>query len=876
MLTLVLTLACTKSRPSTDDSGAGDSADPIVDADGDGFSVDEDCDDDDPAVNPDAAETCNDLDDNCDGSVDEGVLTWFYVDADGDGFGSTDKIEACETGDGVVEDSSDCNDDDASINTDATEVCDGVDNDCDSLTDSDDDSVDLSTVTTWYTDSDGDGFGDATDSTDACDPPSGTVENAEDCDDALAEVNPDADELCNELDDDCDGDTDEDDALDAVTWYADSDSDGYGDADSSWVKCEAPPETVEDDTDCDDTDDTVFPGADEVCDGVDNDCEGDIDEDAIDATTWYLDDDGDGYGDASTSQSDCDQPSDHVSDATDCDDTDADTHPGADEYCDGHDDDCDGDTDEDDAIDATLYYQDNDGDSYGTGTTTKSCSLPSGYATVDGDCDDSDADVNPGETEICDGSDNDCDSSTSEDDMATWIGSGGSVDFSSSVTGTSSSPASTTLSSTGDLVFCDGTFYVNLDIEADVDVYSQNADRTTTILDGAGSGTVIDIDGGYDVTLSDLTIQNGYADRSDFLSGSYTGGGGVGCTGDGSNTVTGTDLFLDDNYGQLGGNLSFEDCSLDFTDVEITGGSGSYGGAGFLNGADFVFDGANVHDNTGSSYGTFWFYDYAYGEILDSALSDNSDTSYGTIRVYNSDLYVDGSSFTDNSTTGSSGEVFNCTDSVSTLEVVDSDLGTLSGGDDNSGDVDISWYYDDYEAGDGVSLSCDYSNGCGTDATTTFGSTSSSTTYYGYGNIFLATDDGSLEDFSAYLRDTSSCDPTFYVLANTAMSSSGWTVEWVGSSVSVGSTAAYYDSGTVNIAIESGRYYALLPATTCSSGLYFYYNISSGSTDPDWGTSQGYVYATSALSGAVGDTVSVYASSSYGSIFAHQVSYTTY
>ncbi len=86
--------------------------------------------------------------------------------------------------------------------------------------------------------------------------------------------------------------------------------------------------------------------------------------------TRYADTDADGYGDPNSSTSDCNQPSGYVSDKTDCDDTDADAWPGADEYCDGHDDDCDGDTDEDDAVDASAWCYDFDGDGYGDANTT--------------------------------------------------------------------------------------------------------------------------------------------------------------------------------------------------------------------------------------------------------------------------------------------------------------------------------------------------------------------------------------------------------------------------------------------------------------------------------------------------------------------------
>jgi hypothetical protein len=125
----------------------------------------------------------------------------------------------------------------------------------------------------------------------ACVQPSGTATDATDCDDAAAAVNPGATEVCNGIDDDCDALVDDaDSSVDTATgstWYADSDSDGYGDAGAGNAACVQPSGTVSDDQDCDDTDATVNPAAAEVCNGSDDDCDG--------ATSW-LEDDGDADG----------------------------------------------------------------------------------------------------------------------------------------------------------------------------------------------------------------------------------------------------------------------------------------------------------------------------------------------------------------------------------------------------------------------------------------------------------------------------------------------------------------------------------------------------------------------------------------------------
>ncbi len=132
--------------------------------------------------------------------------------------------------------------------------------------DDEDDSLDTGTASTWYQDRDADGYGDAVRSSDACIAPSGYTDSDTDCDDADASVNPGAAEVCDEVDNDCDGDTDEDDALDAASWYTDADIDGYGDYFGEPIlACDAPSGAVADNTDCDDSDASVNPGVADYC-----------------------------------------------------------------------------------------------------------------------------------------------------------------------------------------------------------------------------------------------------------------------------------------------------------------------------------------------------------------------------------------------------------------------------------------------------------------------------------------------------------------------------------------------------------------------------------------------------------------------------------
>ncbi|NQV90799.1 hypothetical protein HQ487_05360 [Candidatus Uhrbacteria bacterium] len=384
----------------------------VDDADGDGYSVDDDCDDTDPTIFPGAEEICNEIDDNCDGQVDEGVTTTWYADLDGDGYGTMDMVlEACESSSLFVDNTDDCDDTDADVYPGAVEVCNDLDDDCDG-------DVDEGVTTTWYADQDSDGYGGSAIEAEGCEALVGFVDNTDDCDDTDPSVNPGVAEVCgNGIDDNCD--SSDDDATGSV-WYRDGDGDGYG-AYATQIACTQPSGYVLSSTDCDDTDAQVNPGATEVCDGADNDCDGSTDPDtSADASTWYIDADGDGYGYRNQDRVSCTQPSGYVTSRIDCDDGDADVYPGAPEYCNGYDDDCDAFTDED-AVDGSLWYRDSDADGYGDANNTQmACTRPSGYQSFDSDCDDTDSAVHPMATERCNGYDDNCNGQIDEGTTSTW------------------------------------------------------------------------------------------------------------------------------------------------------------------------------------------------------------------------------------------------------------------------------------------------------------------------------------------------------------------------------------------------------------------------------------------------------------------------
>ncbi len=398
--------------PDADKDGWGDPAGASFQScffSADGFVANSsDCNDADKTINPLVPEVCDGIDNNCVSGTDEGLTTRYYPDNDGDGYGNEAFVDACvDPGAPYVTLTGDCQDLQPAAFPNNPEICDGIDNDCANGAD------DGFPSATYYRDLDLDGHGDPDAALAACDgAPAGYVAINDDCDDAEPLAWTGNPEVCDGADNDCNGNVDGPDALDALTVWPDTDGDGRGDASKPALTCDPAPDTALNADDCDDTDILAWTGNPEVCDGSDNDCDGETDgADADDATTTFADRDEDGHGDPTAPTTDCVAPNGNVATNDDCDDDEPLAWTGNTEVCDGADNDCSGNADGADAEGAATWYADDDRDGFGDDLSPiVACDLPDGAVANDGDCDDGRNEINPDAESYPDnGVDEDCD-----------------------------------------------------------------------------------------------------------------------------------------------------------------------------------------------------------------------------------------------------------------------------------------------------------------------------------------------------------------------------------------------------------------------------------------------------------------------------------
>jgi hypothetical protein len=342
------------------------------DPDGDGFDECSDCDQTDATINPGADEICDGRDNDCNGEIDEDLSApqaSLHVGV------CRDAVKICDGTNGWIEPDYTAIDGYESSET----TCDGLDNDCDG-------TQDEGMLTSYYPDSDGDSYGRDADVVDACSKPAGYTTLRGDCDDTDATIKPGATEVCDAVDNDCDGSINE-----GLLHEGPLNPKQDGICSGSQQSCNAT--TTDWYVDYSGGILIEYEGdSEESCDLLDNDCDGTIDEDV--KTSYYYDGDRDGIGRQSASYKDCSPMGFY--DATeygDCDDSVASCTT-----------DC-----------TTQLYNDSDGDGFGTTAVThRACDAPASYINVTGDCNDNEVSINPNASETCDGLDNDCSGSVDD------------------------------------------------------------------------------------------------------------------------------------------------------------------------------------------------------------------------------------------------------------------------------------------------------------------------------------------------------------------------------------------------------------------------------------------------------------------------------
>jgi hypothetical protein len=533
----------------------------------------------------------------------------------------------------------------------------------------------------------------------------------EDCNDKDPSIHPDALEMCDEgmVDENCNGEANEDSAFDAPLWFEDKDGDTFGDALVTAPGCTAPLGYVGLQTDCDDSDSSSFPGAVEMCDTVDNDCDGTIDEGtAFDATTWYKDVDADGYGSFFDTMRACEQPESYVcvsakdtvpasvcsdwcdndmdglTDAEDpdcsdtlgngkswetlagedtfnwadytgelwedkevrywdyngdegwnqvgdtstagmdfdCNDNEPVINPGMEEQCDDNDIDenCDIliDDEDEDALGQVRWNADMDNDSFGDPAVSyEACDQPEGMVDNEGDCDDAVALVNPDNAEICgDGIDNDCDGEVDEDDAPfplQWYrdadGDGYGDASSPWPVELCGEPDDTSTSWVTDATDCDDTPAVGED------------PRGSVIHPGATEVWYDDVDEDCDSNLDDAD-GDGYPGHSDPLLAEDCDDGEP-LSNPGSPEICGDGL--DNNCDGIEEECVVVDAIVGLGAYDRTGASVSLGGDVNGDGNDDALVGASRHDADGLSRGAAYL---MAGDVTGETSADTALATY--------------------------------------------------------------------------------------------------------------------------------------------------------------------------------------------------------------------------------------------------------
>ncbi|MCK6504242.1 putative metal-binding motif-containing protein [Myxococcota bacterium] len=633
-----------------------------------------------------------------------------------------------------------------------------------------------------------------------------------DCDDADPDINPGAPEVCDGEDNDCDDLVDDqDDNVDlsgGTVYYADVDFDGYGDAATPRTACALPAGYVADDTDCDDRDEARFPGAPEVCNELDDDCDDDVDE-GVGAETWYLDGDGDGFGDPMSEETACTVPAGAVAVGGDCDDEDDGVFPGATELCNGLDDDCDDDVDGEgmvalQAADGT--WQDLSASFSGGGDAVPSLVLDTA-----------------GTVWFCDG---------------TYA----------------------------------ATFDVAADVElrgrsADATRVVLDADGQGTVVEVVADGVEVGL---YDLTLTGGQGDSGALFAGGSAGGALACEVDASVTGAGlllqrNQAGYGGALYF------MGCDLSLSDSVVQSNSTSSLAGAGLLAaGDHLLDGVEVLDNRSN--SDIGALYVVGSSGEVAV-RATDTVFDGNSDTwTVGGIYVYDGTFELSGTTagaaaLTGNTSTYGSGAAIlypgSSTNSASFEQV---DFGTEDGLDDNTlPDLSHLYWSHDYVVGDSAGFTCDQER-CGRSASHTLGELSSSVSMSSrfYGNVVEADEYATIDAFSVYVGYSGGCTADLYILSTDSDpmgSTTSWTLSWSDTGNTVSSSGWLTGYG-VSVLAEPGRWYTFgVGMRDCPSYDYLYYLGASG-TALSFGAHVGYASYGSSYTGTFGSSTSLSASSS--------------
>ncbi len=390
---------------------------------------------------------------------------------------------------------------------------------------------------------------------------------------------------------------------DTATPAIDADQDGYGE-----------------DDDCDDDNADIHPDADEICDGLDNDCDGLVDDqdDDLAATTWYPDDDLDGYGDADGGVVACEQPSGHVSDGTDCDDGNGAAYPGAPELCDGTRNDC-ADSGWLSDVGTVAFESDSDGSFL---------------------------------------------------DLRATLGEG-----------SHGAPIPFTLMESGTLWLCEGDWHVSLSLEADVSIVGQG-EELTTLSGGGATSVVMVLRDGIGVSLSGLTLRDGYAAHPVVRGATESlAGGGLLC--DGRASVTLEEVSVRTCAAEIGGGLAVTNgCELSLQSVTVSENIASDDGGGvFVDSSTVELSGSVISGNGANDDAGGVYIDNSSTSMLDVTVSENSaNDDVGGMMFADSAVVLTGVVVSDNSAGGAAGGAWLYESSLSATGLTVSDNSSIGNG----------------------------------------------------------------------------------------------------------------------------------------------------------------------------------------------------